>query len=124
MNLHLHTLALIIGVTIGGPAWVSAAESPATQAQAATPPAATKPAPESTSAHIHDHGDAKDDDSQDSSDHSGHGGKSGGMHGSGKHGGGMHGGMEEKHRQMVNRLDMIEARLAKIELMLERLMQR
>lgn len=121
MNLHLHTLALIIGVTIGGPAWVSAAESPATptQAQAANPPAATKPAPESTSAHVHDHGDAKDDDSQDSSDHSGHGGKGGG-----KHGGGMHGGMKEKHRQMVNRLDMIEARLAKIELMLERLIQR
>lgn len=125
MNKHLHTLAFIIGVAIGGPAWVFAAEPPVTppQAQAANPPAAPKPATEAATAHA-DHGDAKDDDSQDSSGHSGHGDKGGGKHGGGKHGGGMHGGMEEKHRQMVNRIDMIEARLAKIELMLERLMQR
>ncbi len=126
MNRHLHTLAFIIGIAIGGSAWVFAAEPPVAppQAQAATPPAATKPATEAATAHVHDHGDANDDDSQDSSGHSGHGDKGGGKQGGGKHGGGMHGGMEEKHRQMVNRIDMIEARLAKIELMLERLMQR
>ncbi len=38
----------------------------------------------------------------------------------GMHGGGHHG----KHAQVVERLDMIEARMAKIELMLESLMKR
>ena len=43
----------------------------------------------------------------------------------GGHGKGMMGhGMMRKHRQVVNRLDLIDARLAKIETMLERLMQR
>ena len=40
--------------------------------------------------------------------------------GGGKHGGGRHG----KHDEVVQRLDMIEARIAKIELMLESLMKR
>jgi len=40
--------------------------------------------------------------------------------GKGMHGGGHH----NKHAQVVQRLDMIEARLAKIELMLESLMKR
>ncbi len=48
-------------------------------------------------------------------------GKGGGM----KHGGGQHGkGKHEKHEQVVKRLDMIEARLAKIEAMLESLVRR
>lgn len=38
----------------------------------------------------------------------------------GMHGGGHH----DKHAQVVQRLDMIEARMAKIELMLESLMKR
>lgn len=33
-------------------------------------------------------------------------------------------GMMRKHQQVVNRLDMLDARMAKIEVMLERLMQR
>lgn len=42
-----------------------------------------------------------------------------------KHGGGQHGkGKHEKHEQVVKRLDMIEARLAKIEAMLESLVRR
>ena len=42
-----------------------------------------------------------------------------------KHGGGRHGkGGSEKHRQVVQRLDMIEVRMAKIEAMLEILMRR
>ena len=50
-----------------------------------------------------------------------HKGKGGGM----KHGGGQHGkGKHEKHEQVVKRLDMIEARLAKIEAMLESLVRR
>lgn len=59
----------------------------------------------------------------------GHGG--GGMmgHGGGRTmGGGDHGmgghGMMKKHQEVLNRLDLLEARLAKIEVMLERLMQR
>ncbi len=40
--------------------------------------------------------------------------------GKGMHGGGHHG----KHAEVVQRLDLIEARLAKIELMLESLMKR
>ncbi len=54
----------------------------------------------------------------------------GGMHkGKGhdgmKHGGGQHGkGKHQKHEQVVKRLDMIEARLAKIEAMLESLVRR
>jgi hypothetical protein len=56
--------------------------------------------------------------------------KGGMMHGGGKHGkggrgGGQHGkGDHDKHRQVVQRLDMIEARMAKIEAMLEILMRR
>jgi hypothetical protein len=43
----------------------------------------------------------------------------------GKHGGGQHGkGKHDKHEQVVRRLDMIEARMAKIEAMLESLMRR
>ena len=46
-------------------------------------------------------------------------------HGGMKHDGGHHGkGHHEGHRQVVQRLDMIEARLAKIEAMLESLMRR
>jgi hypothetical protein len=42
-----------------------------------------------------------------------------------KHGGGQHGkGKHQKHEQVVKRLDMIEARLAKIEAMLESLVRR
>jgi hypothetical protein len=42
-----------------------------------------------------------------------------------KHGGGQHGkGHDEKHAQVVRRLDMIEVRLAKIEAMIEILMRR
>jgi hypothetical protein len=49
----------------------------------------------------------------------------GGQHGKGGHGGGQHGkGGHDKHRQVVQRLDMIEARMAKIEAMLEILMRR
>ncbi len=54
----------------------------------------------------------------------GKGGKAHGGHDKGKggraHGGGRHG----KHDEVVRRLDMIEARIAKIELMLESLMKR
>jgi len=43
----------------------------------------------------------------------------------GKHGGGQHGkGKHDKHEQVVRRLDLIEARMAKIEAMLESLMRR
>lgn len=53
------------------------------------------------------------------------GGGHGKGHGGMKHGGGQHGkGHEDKHRQVVQRLDLIEARLAKIEAMLESLMRR
>ena len=53
----------------------------------------------------------------------------GGQHGKGQggmmHGGGQHGkGAHEKDRQLVQRLDMIEARMAKIEAMLEILVRR
>ena len=53
----------------------------------------------------------------------------GGQHGKGEgdmnHGGGQHGKKgHDKNRQMVQRLDMIEARMAKIEAMLEILMRR
>jgi hypothetical protein len=61
-------------------------------------------------------------------------GQGGMMHGGGRHGkgkggmmrgGGQHGkGGHEKDRQMVQRLDMIEARMAKIEAMLEILVRR
>jgi hypothetical protein len=44
----------------------------------------------------------------------------GSQHGGGKHGKGRH----EKHEQVVKRLDLIEARLAKIEAMLEIMMRR
>jgi hypothetical protein len=51
--------------------------------------------------------------------------RGGGQHGKGGHGGGQHGkGGHDKHRQVVQRLDMIEARMAKIEAMLEILMRR
>ena len=51
-----------------------------------------------------------------------HGG-GGMMGGGGDHGMGGHG-MMKKHQEVLNRLDLLEARLAKIEVMLERLMQR
>ena len=52
-------------------------------------------------------------------------GHQGGGHGGMKHGGGQHGkGKHEKHEQVLQRLDMIEARMAKIEAMLESLMRR
>jgi hypothetical protein len=55
----------------------------------------------------------------------GHGMKQGGQHGGKKHGGGSHGkGRHADHEQAMQRLDMIEARLAKIEAMLEILMRR
>lgn len=56
----------------------------------------------------------------------GHGKGQGGMqHGGKKHGGGSHGkGRHADHEQAMQRLDMIEARLAKIEAMLEILMRR
>ena len=55
--------------------------------------------------------------------------RGGGQHGKGQggmmRGGGQHGkGGHEKHRQVVQRLDMIEVRMAKIEAMLEILMRR
>ncbi len=53
-----------------------------------------------------------------------HGGKGGGMKGCGCHRGGKGHGMHEKHRKLIGRLDLLEARLAKIETMLERLLQR
>lgn len=46
-----------------------------------------------------------------------HGGMGGGM-------GMRHGAMHEKHRELIGRLDLLEARMAKIEVMLERLLQR
>jgi len=52
-------------------------------------------------------------------------GKQGKGHDGMKHGGGQHGkGKHQKHEQVVKRLDMIEARLAKIEAMLESLVRR
>ena len=57
--------------------------------------------------------------------HKGKGQQGKGGHGGMKHGGGQHGkGKHEKHEQVVKRLDMIEARLAKIEAMLESLVRR
>jgi hypothetical protein len=51
-----------------------------------------------------------------------------GMHGQGKgHGGHGKGGRGEEeafHRQLLNRLDMLDARLAKIEVIVEKLMER
>jgi hypothetical protein len=47
-----------------------------------------------------------------------------GMMRHGGHGGGKGHGMHEKHRKLIGRLDLLEARLAKIETMLERLLQR
>lgn len=53
------------------------------------------------------------------------GGQCGKGQGGMKHGGGQHGKKgHEKNRQVVQRLDMIEARMAKIEAMLEILMRR
>ena len=52
-------------------------------------------------------------------------GQHGKGHGGMKHGGGHQGkGHHEKHAQVVQRLDMIEVRLAKIEAMIEILMRR
>jgi hypothetical protein len=52
-------------------------------------------------------------------------GQGGMMHGAGQHGRGRHGkGDEHDDRQLAQRLDMIEARLAKIEVMLEILVRR
>lgn len=42
----------------------------------------------------------------------------------GGHGHGMGHGMMQKHQQLVSRLDLLDARMAKIEAMLERLLQR
>ena len=57
--------------------------------------------------------------------HKGKGQHGKGGHGGKKHGGGQHGkGKHDKHDQVVKRLDMIEARLAKIEAMLESLVRR
>ena len=57
--------------------------------------------------------------------HKGQGQQGKGGHGGKKHGGGQHGkGKHDKHDQVVKRLDMIEARLAKIEAMLESLVRR
>ena len=57
--------------------------------------------------------------------HKGKGQHGKGGHGGNKHGGGQHGkGKHDKHDQVVKRLDMIEARLAKIEAMLESLVRR
>jgi len=57
------------------------------------------------------------------------GGMTGGQGGMGMMGKGMHGGqggmgMMGKHKQVVSSLDIIDARLAKIEVLLERLSQR
>jgi hypothetical protein len=55
----------------------------------------------------------------------GKGGHGGGKHGKGGHGAGKHGKVgHDKHREVVQRLDMIEARMAKIEAMLETLIRR
>ena len=55
----------------------------------------------------------------------GKGGRGGAQHGKGGHGGGQYGKEgHDKHRQVVQRLDMIEARMAKIEAMLEILIRR
>ena len=55
--------------------------------------------------------------------HQGKGGHGGMKHGGGQHGKGKHD-KHGKHEQVVKRLDMIEARLAKIEAMLESLVRR
>jgi hypothetical protein len=49
-----------------------------------------------------------------------HDGKGGGMMGRGGHGHDM----QEKYHKLIGRLDLLEARMAKIELLLERLLQR
>lgn len=53
-----------------------------------------------------------------------HGGKGEGMMGCGGHGKGRGHGKQEKNQELIGRLDLLEARLAKIETMLERLLQR
>ena len=57
--------------------------------------------------------------------HHGKGQHGKGHHGKGHHGKGQHGkGMHMRHAQVVQRLDLIEARLAKMEAMLESLIRR
>jgi hypothetical protein len=74
------------------------------------------------------HGGMKHGGGQHGKGHGGmkHGcGQHGKGHGGMKRGGGQHGkGHDEKHAQVVRRLDMIEVRLAKIEAMIEILMRR
>jgi len=89
---------------------------------------ASTPANPATSHQMHDMGMMRKGKGQQGKGHSGMkhgGGQQGKGHGGMKHGGGQHGkGMHEKHEQVVRRLDMIEARMAKIEAMLEILMRR
>ena len=81
---------------------------------------AVTPANPATSHSMHETGMMHKGKGQQGKGHDGmkHGG---GQHGKGK-GGGQHG--KGKHEQVVKRLDMIEARLAKIEAMLESLVRR
>lgn len=93
-------------------------------------PASPTPASSSTSRPMHNMGMMHMGKGQ----HGNPQGQGGMMHGGGKHGKGqgamMHGGgkhgkdMQQKHEQVVQRLDMIEARMAKIEAMLEILVRR
>ncbi len=80
------------------------------------------------SKHGEGHGGMKHGGGQHGKGHGGmkHGGSQHGKgHGGMKHSGGHQGkGHHEKNAQVVQRLDMIEARLAKIEAMLESLMRR
>jgi len=107
------TLAVVLLFSLAGPASVLAEE----QAVAETPAEAVAPDTEAsttTSRPMHGMGMMHKGKGQ-------HGKGHGGM----KHGGGHQGGKHsEKHRQVVQRLDMIEARMAKIEAMLEILMRR
>ena len=54
--------------------------------------------------------------------HGGDGG--GGMGHGGGHGDGHGKGMHERYRKLMTRLDLLEARMAKMEIMLERLLER
>ncbi len=111
------TLALVILFSLAGPASVLAeeqavAENPA-ETVASDTEASTTVNP-GTSRPMHGMGMMHKG--------KGHHGKG---HGGMKHEGGHHGdGHHEKHSEVVQRLDMIEARMAKIEAMLEILMRR
>lgn len=101
-------LFLAIPVSVFGEEQTPATGAPAVRTEA-DPPANT-----ASSHSMHEMG----------SMHKGKGQQGRGDHG-GKHGGGQHGkGKHGKHEQVVKRLDMIEARLAKIEAMLESLVRR